>query len=281
MRHELPLTNFSVLMLLLPTVILLIALFGVPMFWVIFSSLNIDVHLNQNWDLSLLLNILTDRTKRTGLIMSLYYSVVPVLLALPLSIGIAMQLQRDFFGRDWFLILFKIPVAMPGIVLAFVMLALFDQGGLVSRFVNVDTPRIIRDCLGLGAILALAIKELPFMSLLIAATLSSISPLLLNASRSLGANQWMTFWHVQLPLAWPGISAAMVLSFIKLLGAYAIPQIIGPIFPAPLSVMMVDAFREGSWNEVCAIGVVLSLCSFLILYFYDVFIHRYNQDRVQ
>ncbi|BBB61654.1 hypothetical protein UNDKW_3381 [Undibacterium sp. KW1] len=268
-------------MLLLPTAILLIALFGVPMFWVIFSSLNIDVHLNQNWDLSLLLNVLTDRTKRTGLIMSLYYSVVPVLLALPLSIGIAMQLQRDFFGRDWFLILFKIPVAMPGIVLAFVMLALFDQGGLVSRFVNVDTPRIIRDYLGLGAILALAIKELPFMSLLIGATLSSISPLLLNASRSLGANQWMTFWHVQLPLAWPGISAAMVLSFIKLLGAYAIPQIIGPIFPAPLSVMMVDAFREGSWNEVCAIGVVLSLCSVLILYFYDVFIHQYNQDRVQ
>ncbi len=36
-----------------------------------------------------------------------------------------------------------------------------------------------------------------------------------DAARTLGASEWRVFWSVTLPLAWPGVAAATVLSLAR------------------------------------------------------------------
>jgi len=63
----------------------------------------------------------------------------------------------------------------------------------------------------------------------------------------------------------PGITAAILLTFIGSMGSYAIPDIVGPPTARPLSVLMVTEFNQGRFNQVYAMGMVLSLFAVSVL----------------
>lgn len=278
MTNDALLSTRLALCLLLPAVLLLVCLFGLPLMWAFWGSLGLN-ETQRGWGFDAWFDVLLDPIKRQGLWMSLYYSVLPVLLAAPVALPLAALLQQRLIARPLFMALFRLPIATPGVVVAFVFMVLWDQGGFVFRVLGADTPRLVRDDWGMGVVLATAARELPFMTLLIAVSLASIPRELLLAARSLGASPWRVVWHVQMPLAWPGVSAAMALSFVKLIGSYAIPQLIGPIFPLPLSVLMVDAYQQGRWVEACAMGMVLSLFAVGLLVVYQALTRRLASDR--
>ena len=48
-----------------------------------------------------------------------------------------------------------------------------------------------------------------------------------GAGRDLGESRAMTFWRVTLPLAMPGVLAAVLIVFIPTIGDYVTPTIIG------------------------------------------------------
>ena len=70
-------------------------------------------------------------------------------------------------------------------------------------------------------------------------------------------------------MALPGITAAFLLTFIGGMGAFAVPNLLGPVYPLPLSVhMYVNAFERNNWGLVAAMGTMLSLISVLVLLAY-------------
>ena len=72
-----------------------------------------------------------------------------------------------------------------------------------------------------------------------------------------------------MPLAQPGITAAVLLSFIGSLGSYVIPSLLGPTYPLPLSVHMFDeGFKKGNWPMVYAMGTLLSVMAIAVLLAY-------------
>jgi ABC-type spermidine/putrescine transport system permease subunit I len=74
--------------------------------------------------------------------------------------------------------------------------------------------------------LALVHVFLPFMVLPITGALRATPPHLAEASESLGAG-WWTFWHVTLPLSFPGVQAGVILVFVLSCSAYVTPALIG------------------------------------------------------
>jgi len=151
-------------------------------------------------------------------------------------------------------------------------LIVLDRGGMASRLatpLGLTLPRLVRDDLGLGAIIASAWKTVPFMTLIIAGAMAAISKDVLAAARTLGAGQLTILWRVQLPLAQPGITAAILLSFIGSLGSYVIPSLLGPAYPLPLSVhMFAEGFQKGNWPMVYAMGTLLSIMAVAVLLAY-------------
>ena len=262
----------SIFLLLLPGVLFLTVFFGIPILWSLLSSLN-DVSKGSGFHLSIqnYLNIFTKKIYRDGFFFSLYLSFVPIFVSLIISIPLASLLQKEFIGKKVFHILYKIPLVVPSIVSAFIILLLFDRGGWIQRVMNLTGGSfvpLVRDPFGIGVIMATVWKRVPFMTLIISGSMASINPEVLQAARTMGARPLTVFLRIQIPLALPGITAATLLTFIGSMGGYVIPQLIGPVYPIPLSVHMYELMTYGEWEQVFAIGSFLSFVSVAVLLIY-------------
>ncbi|WP_093178961.1 ABC transporter permease [Variovorax sp. YR266] len=252
---------------LLPGVVFLGALFAGPLLWSLAGSLGLDQGL-AGFTLEHYAQIFTRPALRSGLLVSIYYGVAPVLVTLVLSIGLALLLRRHFRGRAWFNGLYKIPMAVPGIIAALIVMTLAERGGFLDRLAapfGLALPRLVRDPWGVGVILTSVWKQLPFMTLVITGAFAAIPQEVSHAARTLGAGRWRTLLWVELPMALPGISAAVLLTFIGTMGSFAIPDLVGPPSPRPLAVHMYAEFGSGHLPLVYAIGMLLSAFAVAVL----------------
>ncbi len=245
---------------LLPGIGFLAVLFAGPLVFSLLGSFGLGSGLG-GFTLEHYAQVFQRRVLLQGLAMSVYYGVAPVLLTVVIAIGLALLLRRPFRGRTLFNGLYKLPMAVPGIIAALIVMTLAERGGLLDRVaapLGLVMPRLIRDPWGIGVILTSVWKQLPFMTLVITGAFAAIPQDVTDASRSLGAGRWATLLKVEIPLAMPGISAAVLLTFIGSMGSFAIPDLVGPPTPRPLAVHMISEFGDGNLGLVYAIGMVLS-----------------------
>jgi putative spermidine/putrescine transport system permease protein len=256
--------------LLMPGIGFLMLFFGLPLIRVIIAS----VAPSQGWlpDFDAYAQVLFTPIYRQGLLFSLWLAIAPTMLAVIVGVPLAALLIQYFPGKGFFGALYKIPLVVPSIVAAFVVLILLDRGGLAHRWValvGINLPRVVRDPAGIGIILASAWKNIPFLALIVAGSFAAIPDDLTRAARTLGAGTLKIFFRIQLPLALPGITAAALLIFITGLGAYAIPNLLGPSYPIPLSVhMYIQGYERGQWRLVYAMGTILSVAAIAVLLLY-------------
>jgi ABC-type molybdate transport system permease subunit len=162
-------------------------------------------------------------------------------------------------------------MAVPSIIVALMVIIVAERGGFLDRLIaplGLSLPKLVRDDWGAGVILATVWKQIPFMTLIISSAFAAIPEDLRHAARSFGASRLKTFVFVEVPLAMPGITAAILLTFIGSMGSYAIPDIVGPPVARPLSVLMVNEFNQGKFPQVYAMGMVLSLFAVVVLIAY-------------
>lgn len=260
-------------LLLLPGVGFLVLFFGLPLAIAMLSSIGIGaIGAESHLTFKHYTDILTDSIYRDGLINSIYISLTPTLASLVVAVPLAVALQASFPGKRAFAVLYKIPLVVPSIVAGFVVMVLLDRGGMISRMLmpyGLHLPKLVRDEWSLGVIIATAWKAIPFMTIIIAGSVASIPQDLRLAARTLGARPLTAFWRVELPLALPGITAATLLVFVSSTGAFAVPSLLGPIYPKPLPVLMYDeALQQNHWAIASAMGILLSAIACVILLIY-------------
>jgi len=79
----------------------------------------------------------------------------------------------------------------------------------------------------LGMFIVFLYIWLPYMILPIQAALERVPPSLTEASGDLGGRPAQTFWHVTLPLAFPGVVAGSIFTFSLTLGDFIVPTVLG------------------------------------------------------
>lgn len=263
----------TLLICLLPGVGYLLVLFGLPLLRVVFGSFtSLPGAEDRGLTMASWQSLFANPVYMDGLWFSLWLGIAPTMVSLVISLPLAALMQANESSRNLFGTLYKIPLVVPGIVAGFLVLIILDRGGMASRLatpLGLSIPRLVRDDLGLGAIIASAWKTVPFMTLIIAGAMAAISKDVLAAARTLGAGQLTILGRIQLPLAQPGITAAILLSFIGSLGSYVIPSLLGPAYPLPLSVhMFAEGFQKGNWPMVYAMGTLLSVMAVAVLLAY-------------
>lgn len=119
-----------------------------------------------------------------------------------------------------------------------------------------------------GAIIVgLAHALLPYTVLTIMGSLSGINPHLESAAMSLGASRTRTFFHVVLPLCWPGIVGGFILVFSIAISAYATPAILGgPATQVAATAIYSFIIQLLDWSLGAALAVILIVCSLSLLY---------------
>jgi putative spermidine/putrescine transport system permease protein len=272
-------SRVGLILLLLPGVGYLALFFGLPLALAFATSLGLGgigaggpVAPHSGPTLANYVTLITDSVYRDAIAQTIWIAVAPTLASLAVALPLAVVLRASFPGRLLFLTLYKIPLVVPGIVAAFIVMILFDRGGEISRLLKplgLSLPKLVRDDWSLGVIIALAWKSIPFMTLIIGGALAAIPADLAPAARSLGAGRAQVFWRIELPLALPGITAATLLVFIGSIGAFAVPSLLGPIYPKPLSVWMYEAaYTRNDWGLAAAMGTAISAIAGLVLVAY-------------
>jgi putative spermidine/putrescine transport system permease protein len=98
---------------------------------------------------------------------------------------------------------------------------------------------------------------LPFMILILYATMRGIDRSLLDAASSLGGSAWYVFSRIFAPLVAPGVFAASILIFIMSLGFFILPAVLGGGSDITLPVYVQAQIRNFNWGIASAMSIVL------------------------
>jgi putative spermidine/putrescine transport system permease protein len=255
-------------LLLAPGVGYLLLFFGTPLATAFLASFRTD---DGAFSLKWYGLVASQPSMLRGLRTSIYLGVAPVVVSLLVSVPLSLAIRRHFLGRRLFSGLYKLPIAVPAIIVGLMLIVVFERGGFVDRAMaplGISLPKLVRDDWSIGVIIASVWKQIPFMTLVITSAFAAIPEDIRFAGRSLGATRLATFFLVEVPLAMPGITAAVLLTFIGSMGSYAIPDIVGSPTARPLSVLMVSQFNDGHFPQVFAMGMVLSAFAVAVLIAY-------------
>lgn len=225
----------------------------------------------------------TELFKDGEFIKSLLFSLKTSLISSILSVIIGVFIAYILYKRKSRLnnLIIKLPMVIPHIVVVFIILSIFSQGGYISRIMNNlfmisdfnEFPLLINDQYGIGIVLAYLWKEIPFVAIITYDILNNINKDLIIAAKNLGANKGQIFSKILLPLSKKSIITSFLIIFAFSFGAFEVPYLLGPTMPKALPV---KAFIEYSSSDLfnrpyaMAINTVLSFISLVIMVFYEI-----------
>jgi putative spermidine/putrescine transport system permease protein len=217
---------------------------------------------------------LFDRQFLDSFLFSLRVGFGSAFLTLLLAYPLALFLKRRGARARFLSSLIKIPLFVPALVAAFLILNALAFHGVINGVLLglgiIGKPmRMLNDEFGWGVLAIQVWKNLPFQLVILASVLATIRSDTEEAARNLGAAPWQVVRHIILPLSMPGILIAVALVFIMTFGDFAITRVAGPIYPASLSVLMhTKAMTLQEWEVAACIGVVIIVASLLFVALY-------------
>ena len=203
--------------------------------------------------------------------MSGMVTIVTVLLAYPMAYYIAFRVKHN---KLIWLILITVPFWTSYLLRVFAWKIMLGYNGVINS--GLKTLGILSEPLEFllynptAVVITLAHAWAAFAILPIYVSLEKIDRSLLEASRDLGENTFMTFMRVTLPLSLPGVIAASLLVFIPTVGDYVTPSLVG----GPRGIMIGNIIQSmfgkaQNWPLGAAISVMsmltvtLMVCLFL------------------
>ncbi|WP_010580274.1 phosphate ABC transporter permease subunit PstC [Liquorilactobacillus vini] len=163
---------------------------------------------------------------------SILVSLVSLLLAAPLALGVAIMLSEIISSTlaKWLKMILEILVGIPAVVY-----------GLLGMLLVVPMLQIMIGGTGYGwlaAAMVLAIMILPFLVALNLDALADVPDRLRWAAAALGADRFQIWQTIIFPLAWPRLGTALILAFAQSFGeAVAVQMVIGnaTLFPTGIN----------------------------------------------
>jgi iron(III) transport system permease protein len=152
--------------------------------------------------------VFTYNLTATSITNSLIYSGLSAMLDLALGLMIAHLLARTVFpGKSLLDALAMLPLALPGLVMAFALLVTYNVREPWLWWLNPrNNPTFL-------LVVSYALRRLPYIVRAAYAGYQQSSVALEEASYNLGAGRWMTFRRVTLPLIAPSLIAGTILTF--------------------------------------------------------------------
>ena len=221
------------------------------------------------WTLTFLRQFLQHRNEGAALWGSLWISVLSVILAAVIGIPLAFLFGRyEFPGHRVLGWLIALPAVLPPLVGVIAFLFLYGESGFVSlvvqRLLHLDQPPWSLQ--GPGAILLVhAYSMYVYFYLFTRAGLAGLDAAVLEAAASLGAGRWRTLRRVVLPLLYPPLAGAALLTFMTSLASFSAPYIFGGGFRVMTT--QIVATRLNGDNELAMVETVsLTLVALVALW---------------
>ncbi|MBF9039228.1 ABC transporter permease subunit [Rhodobacterales bacterium LSUCC0246] len=160
---------------------------------------------------------------------SLSVTVITVVLAFPVAYFVSFYVAPE--RKSLWLFLITIPFWTSYLIRVFLWRVILAYDGPVNGTLVglgvIDEPLAWILYSANSVVITLAHAYAPFAILPIFVSLEKIDRSLHEAGRDLGENRVMVFLRVTLPLAMPGVLAAVLIVFIPTIGDYVTPRLVG------------------------------------------------------
>jgi len=206
---------------------------------------------------------------KLSLVTSLWATVFNVIFGLFAAYVLS---KYTFWGRNAIIVIISLPTAIPTAVAGFALLLLWGPYGTLSRFFGQENvPHVMFTAYAI--ILANIFVTFPLAFGVIKPVFDTMSASLEEASATMGASRWQTFWHVTLPSLRGALLGGALLTFARAVGEFGSTILVSGNLAsrtqtAPLYIFA--KFNEGQVEAANAIAIVLAIFSFTIfsvLYF--------------
>lgn len=197
-----------------------------------------------------------------ALTLSLKLAAATLLVLFPLGIWLGRLLAwQQFRGKALLEAVLTLPLVLPPTVLGYYLLVALGGNSVPGAWYQELTGRTLVFSFD-GLLIASIIFNLPFAILPMQRAFAGISQELRDAADCCGLSRWRRLWRIELPLAWPGILSAMVLTFAHTLGEFGVVLMVGGNIPGHTQTIAIAIYdRVQAFDNVAAgfISAVLLL----------------------
>ncbi len=224
---------------------------------------------------------LYQRSLKNSFVVGISVTVFSLIIGVPMGYFVA---RVKIPGKSLLLSLGILPVIMPSFIGAFSWIILLGRQGVLRYFINIALAPLgmeLPPIYGMfGMIFCMSLTYFPFVFLLSHGAFSSANALLEDAGMLMGAGRWRVLRTITFPLVIPSIGAAALLVFIRSIGNFGIPAIIGGdqyVLPT-LIYFRVNGFWD--LNGASSIAVVNVLITGAVLWFQKYVVSRREYETI-
>ncbi|MCH4237998.1 MAG: molybdate ABC transporter permease subunit [Clostridium tyrobutyricum] len=163
--------------------------------------------------------------------------------------------------------IFTLPLVLPPTVVGFFLLLIFGKNGPAGKLLlKMGTTLIFS---WPATVVAATIVAFPLMYRTTKGAFEQIDNNVVNAAKTLGVSDWKIFWRVMIPMAWPGIAAAAVLSFARALGEFGATLMVAGNIPnktQTIPVAIYFAAENGEMGTAFIWVILIVLISTVVIF---------------
>lgn len=204
----------------------------------------------------------------TALLLSMKLGAMTVLLLVPAALFAGRALAyRHFCGKPLLEALLTVPLVLPPTVVGYYLLVcLGGQSWIGMTIERLFGQQLVFNFTGL--VLASIIINVPFAVQPIQRAFEAIPHEVRDAAACCGIGYWRALLTVELPLAWPGVLTALVLSFAHTIGEFGVVLMVGGSIPGETKTVAISIYDKVQAFDFTAAGqmsLFLLLLSLVVL----------------
>ena len=197
--------------------------------------------------------------------LSLKLAFATLLVLLPVGVWAGRKLAwRLFRGKALVEALLAVPLVLPPTVLGFYLLVAMGGASVLGHWYELASGHPLIFSFE-GLLVASVIFNLPFAIQPMQRAFEAIPPEVREAALCCGMSKGRMLRRIELPLAWPGILSAMVLTFAHTLGEFGVVLMVGGSIPGETRTVAVAIYDRVQAFDMAGAGRMSLLLLFISL----------------
>lgn len=187
-------------------------------------------------------------------------TIICLILGFPVAYWIAQKAPKRW--QNLLLLGFVLPLWTSSLLRSYAWITILRPTGLLNSFLtSLGLPPLELLNRTPAVLIGMSYSLLPYMVVILYASLEKLDKRLLEAAADLGANPAQTFWKVTVPQVMPGISAGSMLVLITGLGDFIDPELLGGASSMTMARLIYNQFLGGTqnWGFGSALSMTLIL----------------------
>lgn len=195
----------------------------------------------------------------TAILLSAQLALVTLLVLIPPAIFTARWLALTRFrGKPWIEGLLALPLVLPPTVIGYYLLVAMGVQSPLGRWFEALTGHTLAFSFS-GLVVASVIFNIPFAVQPMQRAFEAIAPEIHEAAKCCGLTFWQALRKIDLPLAWPGILSACVMTFAHTLGEFGVVLMVGGNIPGDTKTVAISIYDKVQSFDLGAAGAMALL----------------------